>query len=421
MKKGCGCLGWFIIICFFCSIFADDEDTITTDNAQEQVQNLAVDETNEIIDSNETGGSNVSELDILGDAIEVLIIATLTDEHYVLLLGILQESINNKIITDGELLPLTMQVTEMKISNIAASHLISTYMNDNLTRNYLLNFIKKYCIFSDYKDMSELAIAGEKYIGIDGDDYDKDRPIGITITTTWLDMQVYESVKKYFSLGHFDEITQEHLDSIQSVIISGDRVIVSQDFYSNPYEMFEIEPVAPSGDDYCYIDLKKFNNLRSLAIQNINSSYLNVVIPSLENLEVLGFAYIGLRDIAFKPLDNVKTLYLQENNLENIDGVTNIESLEVLVAYNNSITTVPDLSRLTNLKEINLTENKITDISNLITAPNLFAVGLQYNQITDVSVIPQMPNLTELYIQGNQIQDVSPIVDILHRLPHYNY
>lgn len=101
---------------------------------------------------------------------------------------------------------------------------------------------------------------------------------------------------------------------------------------------------------------------------------------------------------------SLKTLVLSENhNIENIDFIKSMESLEVLNIDQSKVNRLFDFSHLKSLKELHLRNMKsLTDISSLKSVPSLEKLYL--NEIgskvkkDDFTVLTEMSSLKELYI-----------------------
>ena len=68
------------------------------------------------------------------------------------------------------------------------------------------------------------------------------------------------------------------------------------------------------------------------------------------------------------------------------------------------------MTNLNNLKSLWLHDNQIADITPLTNLNNLRALSLHNNQITDITPLANLNNLQSLWLHDNQIEDISALV-----------
>ena len=140
------------------------------------------------------------------------------------------------------------------------------------------------------------------------------------------------------------------------------------------------------------------NNNEKL-LNEFNKKYnLNIKDIKIEELE-LNSKYIGdegLKDLVKIEFKELKKLYLNDNNIANIDALKNakFENLKILDLGNNKITDINILEKVNfkGLKELILDNNKISDINILekVNFKELKILKLFKNNISDFKVLDKL-------------------------------
>ena len=115
------------------------------------------------------------------------------------------------------------------------------------------------------------------------------------------------------------------------------------------------------------------------------------------------------QDITIAKAETIDTLYLDEKEITNLDGLQYFTNLEYLSLEKNNISDIQELKGLTKLTELQLANNKISDITMLDKLINLDHLGLDNNLVSDISVVKQLKNLTWFSISNNKVSDISPM------------
>ncbi|MEA2096057.1 MAG: leucine-rich repeat domain-containing protein [Candidatus Cloacimonadota bacterium] len=150
---------------------------------------------------------------------------------------------------------------------------------------------------------------------------------------------------------------------------------------------------------------------------NVTSLYLHdnqiddiSPVSGLTNLTSLLLFYNQIDDIsAVSGLINLTSLYLDENQINDICAITGLTNLTSLYLDENQISDISAVSGLTNLTSLHLGNNQISDISAVSGLTNLISLHLHDNQISDISAFSDLINLTSLGISSNQISDISAV------------
>ena len=125
---------------------------------------------------------------------------------------------------------------------------------------------------------------------------------------------------------------------------------------------------------------------------------------NLNNLEVLLLFHNKITEIkGLDSLSNLQELDLSGNNIKEIKGLENLINLRVLKIINNQIDEIKGLERNTNLLELNLRKNRITEIKGLDSIKSLEKLDLNSNLITEIKGLSKLTNLNELNLNNNKI------------------
>lgn len=140
-------------------------------------------------------------------------------------------------------------------------------------------------------------------------------------------------------------------------------------------------------------------------------SFSNLIgIENLPDLEALYLDDNQLSEIQMIPnLKNLKLLSLKNNKIHEIKNLEGFPNLKVLHLTSNKITEINNLECLQNLEFLYLNNNQITEIKNLENLKHLFLLNLNTNQITEVKNLDKVRSLRKLYLKDNQITRIFPI------------
>lgn len=154
-------------------------------------------------------------------------------------------------------------------------------------------------------------------------------------------------------------------------------------------------------DSIVYLDLSKKN------ISNITG---------IRNFKKLATLYLNDNNISnineISELTNLNFLRLDNNNIKNISGLNDLTKLQTLYLYDNQITDITVVHKLLNLTCLNVANNLIKDASGVDALTNLKSLSLYGNQITDIIYVKELVNLEDLYLGSNEIEDISPLSNL---------
>ncbi|KAK1339260.1 hypothetical protein QTO34_019939 [Cnephaeus nilssonii] len=133
--------------------------------------------------------------------------------------------------------------------------------------------------------------------------------------------------------------------------------------------------------------------------------------PIMHNLEVLHLGYNGicnLNQLQLNRLRNLKFLFLQGNEISQVEGLDNLLVLQELVVDHNRIRAFNDsaFAKPSSLLALHLEENRLRELNNLQHLVKLEKLFLGYNKIQDIAELEKLDgisSLRELTIYGNPI------------------
>ncbi|XP_056283145.1 leucine-rich repeat-containing protein 9 isoform X3 [Pseudoliparis swirei] len=142
--------------------------------------------------------------------------------------------------------------------------------------------------------------------------------------------------------------------------------------------------------------------------------------PLMGSLEVLHLSHNGISNMAnlqLSRLTNLKALFLQGNEISQVEGLEGLHQLRELVLDRNRIKALADNSFIaqTVLLELHIAENRIRELNHLQPLTELRKLFLGMNKLQDITELDKLevlPSLTELSVVGNPVAKNS-----LHRPP----
>ncbi|XP_056250018.1 leucine-rich repeat-containing protein 9 isoform X2 [Seriola aureovittata] len=133
--------------------------------------------------------------------------------------------------------------------------------------------------------------------------------------------------------------------------------------------------------------------------------------PLMGSLEVLHLSHNGISNMAnlqLSRLTNLKALFLQGNEISQVEGLEGLHQLRELVLDRNRIKALAENSFIAQkvLLELHLTENRIRELNHLNPMTELRKLFLGMNKLQDISELDKLevlPSLTELSVVGNPV------------------
>lgn len=152
-------------------------------------------------------------------------------------------------------------------------------------------------------------------------------------------------------------------------------------------------------------------DLTELEVSNVNNL---AGLLYAENLEKLFLEYLGHfagLEIVFE-LEELERISLVNSRLRSndIDGISELETLKVLRLDGNIIENLPSLEGLDELEILSLKDNEIVEITEINKLRSLKVLDLSDNHIKDLAPLINLDRLDRLDISGNRVTDVSPLL-----------
>ena len=140
------------------------------------------------------------------------------------------------------------------------------------------------------------------------------------------------------------------------------------------------------------------------------------------DLEKVTSLYLAFRELTEVPkglekLDQLKTLFLNDNKLTDVTGLEKLDQLKTLHLRDSQLTNVKGLEKLTQLTRLSLDENKLADVTGLEKLTQLKFLNLDYNQLTDVKGLEKLTQLTHLLLNNNPDLTKAQIAELQKALP----
>jgi len=160
-----------------------------------------------------------------------------------------------------------------------------------------------------------------------------------------------------------------------------------------------------------YIDLSGLSNLDSLKKLVITKQHSN--IGEISSLEELKTYYKDFSNEDLSGLINLKSLDIMfSDNLENIDFLKNIQSIEKLRIKNTNIKNIDGISFLLNLKDLEIIVGNISTINLNNTLLNLEKITIQSNKLDNIDFLSMCPNITYLNLSNNKIYNIDNLLSL---------
>lgn len=207
---------------------------------------------------------------------------------------------------------------------------------------------------------------------------------------------------------------------------------VSGQFISNLYPISELKNLtALDISENEITTLSSLGHLEKLKVLNATDNRLTVInsLSALKSLEKISLSNnplsegamtalaclgnvssveannCGIDKLTGIPVASLKELYVSNNNLENLSGLSEAKTLEILDVSHNYLTNAEELSALTALVQLDMRGNGLTNIAGLKNLLNLKELYLGQNGIVDkdLDYLAGMSKLEKLDLSDNLI------------------
>ena len=109
-----------------------------------------------------------------------------------------------------------------------------------------------------------------------------------------------------------------------------------------------------------------------------------------------------------EPYTGLKTLYLESNSIDVLDGLVHLSLLRCLYMAKNALSDVHGVSRLTALVTLDISENHVDSLEGLRGHPTITTLLASGNRLLDmagIDALSECPQLTSLDLTDNKIDD----------------
>ncbi len=112
-------------------------------------------------------------------------------------------------------------------------------------------------------------------------------------------------------------------------------------------------------------------------------------------------------------LTNLEELYLENNQLGTLGGLSSLTSLTTLNLHVNNVSELTPLAGLTSIENLNLRDNHITNIEPLSGLTTLTELYIGGNEIGTITALSLLTNLQSLDLSGTGISDLTPLAGMI--------
>lgn len=230
-----------------------------------------------------------------------------------------------------------------------------------------------------------------------------------------------KNINQALQKDEFAEITENDLEKIKELRIIGKYCSINSQNYEDAYtNVFNGDPMYGNinkGKIISLSDIKNFINLEVLEVSynDIEDGYIEFANPEKIKIIKLTRSLVNIKNLDFiKELNNVETLILDQNHIEDINALGGKNSIKYLDLEGNYISDITALSSLDNIEYLNLTSNLIQDITVLKGLRNIKTLELALtrdgwpvtpkNNIDNLESIKYLINLENLNLryQGSE-------------------
>lgn len=150
---------------------------------------------------------------------------------------------------------------------------------------------------------------------------------------------------------------------------------------------------------------------------NSNIKDNNMAIETLSNLNSLNLSDTGMTNIDFvngliqKKYDNIVVLDISDNpKLENIEGLENLTALQSLSLANDNLNDekISKILSLSNLTTLNINSNQVENVNIVSNLESLKYLYFNNNKVEDLSPL-KGKTFYDLEFTGNKVKDISPL------------
>lgn len=180
-------------------------------------------------------------------------------------------------------------------------------------------------------------------------------------------------------------------------------------------KMSQLKALNVAGNHLTRIDeLAALPELRELNLSK-NLSFDLKVLHRLHKLDTLNLAHSFYYSADLSNLvgiENLETLDLSDNQVEDLHVLSMLSRLMKLVAMNNNLYSLDPLVHLSKLQHLDLSNNRISDIDPLSELKELRVLILKDNFVQNITSLKRAKALEELNLAGNRLFSIQPLAQL---------
>ncbi|GHF92302.1 Calx-beta domain-containing protein [Thalassotalea marina] len=156
-------------------------------------------------------------------------------------------------------------------------------------------------------------------------------------------------------------------------------------------------------------NIKYVGQLKELYCNRANVNNLEGIssFTSLTRLDINGNNITNLNNLS--ELDKLSILSVNDNPINDFSGLANLTSITELSLANTGLNDLSVIANLTALKFLWVPDNNISNLTTLSNLTNLSYLYAIRNNIEDITPLAQLKQLETLHLTSNQVSQVSPI------------
>jgi Leucine-rich repeat (LRR) protein len=193
---------------------------------------------------------------------------------------------------------------------------------------------------------------------------------------------------------------------------------------SEEFVLLEGEKVFLNSSRDTYIDRFYPRPFLDLSNKNIKDTSSIGKLDSLNNLKTLFLNNNQITTIeGLKHLSCLEHLILSENKISKIESLASLSKLKTLLLDKNQITRIEGLEQLRELTQLYLDENEIISIEGLENLFSLHSLSLEKNKISKIQGLTSLKALKFLYLSFNsisKIEGIEALIDLTLLIIHDN-
>lgn len=230
-------------------------------------------------------------------------------------------------------------------------------------------------------------------------------------------------------LTNLDQLYLDHnqIEFIDSNLFAENKQLSKLSMEYNRLSVFDttvfssfhfIDELRLSGNQLTHLNTTTFQ-LTLLGVSNNNLTELAV-----NRVQIIKAENNKINKMHIESMNTTRELLLANNNLQNIDAIMELRSLEILDLSSNYIGSlnISTFMKLKNLTSLNLANTHLLNLNfgTFAAQTQLQSLDLSYNNLRTINLdtfSPYFKNLDNLYIDGNNLTELSGTMSLVKAIP----